>query len=396
MFVLLLSILLLPQASWAMKSVPFAIPSADRQTVLTGEIDFPDTEFGEPLPAIILVGGTGLFDRDYYFGNSGTEVDFLFRDLAKKATGNGFAVVRFDYRGVLCNQRTAPACPSCKTDLEVRQNYAQHCIDNKVRETVTPNSIRDDIVSIYNFVLKDPAVDSRRVILLAHSEGTVHASYLVHEKRIQPRGLLYVGAVGDSPKSLIQWQATDIHGKIATLLWWPMDSNKDRSISNGEVSSSCRLMGIPETACATLLSPVGQWTEDSLKYRLEQEYQVALRDALAQADQAPFYSENTDLGVVFASYAWWKMFFVDTTDVASLLRNYSGKVSISNGEIDISTPGNRELPFFEKLNRGEQVRINLLKGKGHSLGPHKQVGPIPEESFQHLMTEAHWILDSNN
>ena len=52
----------------AVQPEAFSIPSTDGH-VINGQVDAPD---GEPQGVVILVAGTGAFDRDVRFGRSGT------------------------------------------------------------------------------------------------------------------------------------------------------------------------------------------------------------------------------------------------------------------------------------------------------------------------------------
>lgn len=66
------------QAPLPAASREFSVPSADG-TRITGTVDFPARE---PKAVVVMVAGTGLFDRDVRFGRSNTPRDLLFKDLA--------------------------------------------------------------------------------------------------------------------------------------------------------------------------------------------------------------------------------------------------------------------------------------------------------------------------
>jgi hypothetical protein len=61
-------------------------------------------------------------DRDGYMGGSGTERDLIYRDLARDIVAAGTAVVRYDNRGVRCNEMTMPPCPDGSSELEVTRH----------------------------------------------------------------------------------------------------------------------------------------------------------------------------------------------------------------------------------------------------------------------------------
>src|SRR5689334_19320413 len=89
----------------------FEIPTRDGLTRLTGRIDLPAGGGDARCSAVLMVPGGWFMDRDGYMGGSGTERDLLYRELAKDLVAAGIAVVRYDNRGVRCNEMTMPPCP---------------------------------------------------------------------------------------------------------------------------------------------------------------------------------------------------------------------------------------------------------------------------------------------
>lgn len=57
-------------AASAARAEPFRTPAADGYP-LTGQVDRPAGESGRPRVVVLMVPGTGLFDRDVAFGRSG-------------------------------------------------------------------------------------------------------------------------------------------------------------------------------------------------------------------------------------------------------------------------------------------------------------------------------------
>src|SRR5579864_4727988 len=93
----------------------FTIRTADGVAELAGQIDFPTAD-SIALPLLIIVSGSGPQDRDGYFGDSGTEDDLVYRQIARAGVEAGFAVLRWDYRGVKCNEMTMPPCEGANTE----------------------------------------------------------------------------------------------------------------------------------------------------------------------------------------------------------------------------------------------------------------------------------------
>ena len=111
--------------------------------LLKGTLTLPE-ESGEKHPAVLMVAGSGEVDRD---GNNSAfkfKLD-LYKELAEFLTGLGFAVLRYDKRGVGESEGT----------------YLETGMWDLV----------DDVGACVRFLQEHPRVDPARVILLGHSEG---------------------------------------------------------------------------------------------------------------------------------------------------------------------------------------------------------------------------------
>ena len=375
----------------AMDRVDFSLPSDDGRTHITGEIDLPDaakTCQDCRYPLVVMVPGSGLFDRDGLFGTTGTDRDFMFRDLAQSLAAAGIASLRYDYRGISCNQRTAPPCPDCTADQRVK-SYVTHCLDNAVRSTVTMANIDDDIALVYHYGASQPQIDPSRVVLLAHSEGTLHAARLVGAGRLSPKGLLLIGMLAESPEGIIKWQMVD---RQLRILDWSTSHNG--VLTNDDIKAG--FVKDPYFAdlgykVDNLLSPTGSWTRESLLAALTKQYEGVVQDALAHADDAPYATAvpgQTGLEVVLASYAWWKDWFTDQTPAVDLLRNYPGEIVAHNGDNDSQTPGVREFSVLDQAAPDfvEPPRAVLHPGVGHGLSHASPLlGPIDPAIKQQII-----------
>lgn len=110
--------------------------------ILAGEMDTPRE--GSNFPVAILISGTGAQDR-----NSTVFGHHLFLKMAEFLTQNGWAVVRFDERGV--GQSTGDFSKATTHDLA------------------------DDVNQIVNFIAQQEQVNSKKIVLIGHSEGGIIA-----------------------------------------------------------------------------------------------------------------------------------------------------------------------------------------------------------------------------
>lgn len=372
------------------ESIPFSIPSKDKLTQITGQIDLPDAKKSKSFPLVVLVGGTHLFDRDYDFGNSDTDKDLLFREISKKLTSRGFAVARYDYRGIRCNKRTVQPCPTCNSQDEFMRYFVNACIDNSIRSTVTVQTTRDDIESVYNYSKAQPFVAAQKNFIIAHSEGTVQIAHLVNERKIDPKAILFWGFVAESPKEMFKWQWTD---RSLSSFLNSYGLKRGENLTNEAISFQCQKMNIPKPQCKDQLSPKGYYTPSDIQNEVEAQYEVVRSEALSHSDSEAFKYVWANYGATFSSYNWWKMWFSDEIPNINGIFDYHGKISFINGTIDMATPSGREL-MIVKSNKEKfksQIHINEVAGVGHGLGPNPASGPISESSMSLLLKELDWL-----
>lgn len=123
---------------------------------LAGTLTTPPAAAGRlRSPAVVLVGGTGLFDRDAVVAGVP-----IFAQLAGALAERGFIVLRYDRRGV-------------------GQSGGR-------LETVTLQEYGEDVVSAVKWLEKRKDVDKRRIAVAGHGEGgSVALLAAAREKKIQ-------------------------------------------------------------------------------------------------------------------------------------------------------------------------------------------------------------------
>ncbi|MFD2443739.1 alpha/beta hydrolase [Bacillus sp. CGMCC 1.16607] len=112
------------------------------KVVLKGTLSIPKHCQGKA-PAVLIIPGTGKLDRN---GRVNTKIDLkLYRQLSEFLTSIGFVTLRYDKRGV----------------GESEGNYITTGLWDLV----------DDAIAAVHFLKEQPEVDSKKVIVLGHSEG---------------------------------------------------------------------------------------------------------------------------------------------------------------------------------------------------------------------------------
>lgn len=321
-------------------------------TELHGVVDRPS---GKPIATVVMSSGTGLFDRDVRFGRSGTDRDLLFKDLSQRLTAAGLQVVRFDRRGVNYGNPTNP-------------------IDWKVSGQITNASLRDDLGTVYDWVRARDGLAATCVVVLGHSEGMATIGRLAQTGRPAPALLAGFGALLESPKSVLKWQMTE--RDVTSLL--KMDADHNGVTTNDEVRTHWR--ETPSSAFDMLepfLNPAGSWDRNAIARVGSAQFEVYQKmreEVLAADDSAPYPNAQRPL----AAYSWWKSWFADNVPVAKRLQAWRTKTVLFYGDRDSQTPADRQIPLAREY-LGDQAKISVLPGLGHSLGDHALFGPIDEK-----------------
>ncbi len=139
-----------PQPPYPYSEEEVQIPNKKANIVLSGTLTYPKE--GKPFRAVILITGSGAQNRD-------EEILFHkpFKLIADYLSKNNIAVLRLDDRGV--GKSTG--------------NFA----------TATTFDFASDIESAYEFLKKRPDIDSKRIGLIGHSEGSAVAAILASENK---------------------------------------------------------------------------------------------------------------------------------------------------------------------------------------------------------------------
>jgi hypothetical protein len=323
-------------------------------------------EAGGPRPrlAVIFVAGTGLFDRDGMLGASGTPRDLIFKDLAGRMAARGIATVRYDMRGV-------------------RYGTADRA-DRLLLAGRTTITMRDDLAAVYQWSRADDGLGATCVAFFAHSEGMLHVARLTDIGTPPPALVIGMGAGMESPAEIVRWQ---ISGRDADSLI-QMDADQDGVTTNDEIRQN--LARTPSGVHGKLepyLRPSGAWqASDIAALRATQQaiYDHVLREVLTHADAEPYPSAAE----AFASYQWWKSWFVDTEPAARLLARWGTRISLHYGDRDSQTPAARQVAAARTHLPADRLTTAIYPGRGHTLGESVILGPVDEPIAEKIADEV--------
>src|SRR5215208_193685 len=101
-----------------------------------------------PFPGVLLVAGSGAIDMNETLSPDSKP----FWQIAQYLSERGFAVLRYDKRGVGANSQI---------------------IDTNIWGNVTFDSLKNDAAKALNILIEQPEVDPDKITLIGHSEGTM-------------------------------------------------------------------------------------------------------------------------------------------------------------------------------------------------------------------------------
>jgi pimeloyl-ACP methyl ester carboxylesterase len=174
-------------ASAASRTTAFSLPGDESVTIpafgfnLGGTITRPKT--AGPAPALILIGGSGPTDRDETVAGIP-----IFGQVARELVNAGFAVVRYDKRGV--GQSGGRA------------------------ESATIADYAEDARGVLNWLEDQKGIDKERIGLVGHSEGALVAMLLAGRERGKVKAMALLAGPSTNGSTVVLEQQKHILSKM--------------------------------------------------------------------------------------------------------------------------------------------------------------------------------------
>jgi pimeloyl-ACP methyl ester carboxylesterase len=292
------------------QDVVFNTPNPEVAPV--GTLSYPST--GGPFPGVVLVAGTGPHDRD-----GGMSLHKTLAVLSDHLTRQGFAVLRYDKRGVGLT------------------GGARH-----------PNSTTDDYaadaLAAVRFLKIQPNVRASQIGIVGHSEGGIVASMVAAESPADVRFIVMLGGTGLAGidiKSLQDAAARRADGMDESLVL--LNLSQERELFKIAASDRTRSDALAAMRAATLALP------ETTKTALEIPPQ-GLPDEAFESLLTP----------------WFRRFLA--LDPRQYLNRVTCPVLALGGEKDLQVPPTENLKEIERAlkDRSPQTEIRELPGLNHN------------------------------
>ena len=305
-----------------------------------------------PFPGVLLLQGSGTIDMNEYLPPEVTgsdEPSRPFLQIAEYLSSRGFAVLRFNKRGVGLNGTILNAS----------------VVGNSTYQTY-----KSDAEKALAVLRAQPEVDKNDITLLGHSEGAIVAPRIAREDEGIKKMVLLSAPAGNLRDNL------EFQLMARPLLYAEevMDSNHDGLLTIAEVEAT---MGIPGESLAPLQA-IGlvMWNNTTEEHQwhsvisTDPRGNISIRGALEpliKKQVHPLLSNET----VQAS-PWLASYFAlnNTTDV---IGEVSASILILQGENDTQIPVSEARRLEQKLMEVNHPDHKLIvyPGLGHSFHPSK-------------------------
>ena len=175
------------------------------------QLTYPTTGKG-PFPAVLLIHGSGAQDMNETLTKNAKP----FLQIAEYLSERGFAVLRYDKRGVGATSYTIS--------------------NSNVYGNATANDFIHDAEKALNVLIRQPEVDSKRISILGHSEGTLYAPRIAIDNSTKVKNVILMAALAQNPTKVVEY-ATDVSLPLEYAMQ-VLDKNHTGQISIQQIANA--------------------------------------------------------------------------------------------------------------------------------------------------------------
>ena len=317
-----------------------------------------------PFPGVLLVAGSGAIDMNETLSADSKP----FWQIAQYLSERGFAVLRYDKRGVGANSQI---------------------IDYNIWGNLTFEDLKNDAEIALGVLTQQPEVDPSKITLIGHSEGTIIAPRIVIDQEENKanattiKNIVLMASVAQNVVDLLHFQLVDVRLAYANQV---LDRNHTGSFSIQEAIINDPLFG---ESLATLFGNNATGNVDidkQLKPLLEKLYENVtsgdIRDKCSFEGACPIWLNSHD----------------NLEPNLSIVGNIpnSTSVLILHGENDSQAPIQQSFLLEQRLTEVNHPDHTLITypDLGHPFSPSSQwlteLGPIE----RNVLSDLHrWLSD---
>src|SRR5829696_9223317 len=316
-----------------------------------------------PFPGVLLVAGSGAIDMNETLSPDSKP----FWQIAQYLSERGFAVLRYDKRGVGANSQI---------------------IDTNIWGNLTFDDLKNDAEIALGVLTQQPEVDPTKITLIGHSEGTIIAPRIVIDQENKTnattiKNIVLMGSAATTMADLAHYQKVGI---VLEYMHQILDKNGTGSISVREAIND-PLVGRFVVAnfgndTATEFIDIDRQVKPLLEKTLEEFTQADVNAKCDNPEGCPIWFNSA----------------VDLEPNLSVIGNLSKSTSVLmlNGENDPLTPVQQSFLLHQRLTEVDHPDHTLITypGLGHTFAISPQwstgLGPIEQNVLSDL---SRWLSD---
>ena len=319
-----------------------------------------------PFPGVLLVAGSGVVDMNETLSPDSKP----FWQISQYLSERGFAVLRYDKRGVGANSQI---------------------IDYNIWGNLTFDDLKNDAEIALGVLTQQPEVDPSKITLIGHSEGTIIAPRIAIDQENKTnstmiKNIVLMGSAATTMADLAYYQKVGI---VLEYMHQVLDKNGTGSISVQEAIQD-PLVG------RFVVTNFGNDTATRF-VDIERQVKPLLEKALEEFTQADVNArcDNPEGCPIWFNSA------VNLKPNLSVIGNLSKSTSVLmlNGENDPLTPVQQSFLLEQRLTEVDHPDHTLITypGLGHTfaISPQWSTGLGPVE--QNVLSDLHsWLSDSTH
>ena len=140
-----------------------------------------------PFPGVLLIPGSGAVDMNETLGfvhKNSPNPPAPFWQIAQYLSERGFAVLRYDKRGIGANNTI---------------------LDTNIWGNATANDFVLDGKKALNVLIQQSEVDPERISLIGHSEGTLYAPRIAIDNSMNVKNIILMGVLAQNPVTVVEY-----------------------------------------------------------------------------------------------------------------------------------------------------------------------------------------------
>jgi uncharacterized protein len=317
-----------------------------------------------PFPGVLLVAGSGVVDMNETLSPDSKP----FWQITQYLSERGFAVLRYDKRGVGANSQI---------------------IDTNVWGNLTFEDLKHDAETALNVLTQQPEVEKNKITLIGHSEGTIIAPRIVIDQEENKtnsttiKNIVLMGSAATTMADLAHYQKVGI---VLEYMHQILDKNGTGSISVREAIND-PLVGRFVVAnfgndTSTEFIDIDRQVKPLLEKTLEEFTQADVNAKCDNPEGCPIWFNSA----------------VDLEPNLSVIGNLSKSTSVLmlNGENDPLTPVQQSFLLHQRWTEVDHPDHTLITypGLGHTFAISPQwstgLGPIEQNVLSDL---SRWLSD---